>query len=320
MSSLAQAPKSIALLGPQRLKPNLAQVVDRLDVRGKVAAITAGWQEREEEDQELRDHLGRRVYNLELHRRGEEIYRQDRELFGAHRERQDRLRSLLQLYRYRLDYTIQPVRELLQRELAQPAESGLLTTEVELALEALRHLDAEYLRRIREENEAFEKKHTPSERPAVQEHRREVEDMIADSEAVAIAGGHVAVLLNRIRLFDLARVFAGKAIFAWSAGAMLLGQRVVLFHDHPPQGAGNAEVFEEGLGLYPGLVALPHARYRLSLGDQQRVSLFARRFAPARCVPLDAGACVLFEEGRCLPDPGTQHLDVSGALLPLEAG
>jgi hypothetical protein len=38
-----------------------------------------------------------------------------------------------------------------------------------------------------------------------------------------------------------------------------------------------------------GVVPLPHARARLLLDDAPRMSVFARRFAPARCVLLEAG-------------------------------
>jgi hypothetical protein len=46
----------------------------------------------------------------------------------------------------------------------------------------------------------------------------------------------VAVLVNRLRLFGLGDLVADKTVFAWSAGAMAVSERVVLFHDDPPQG------------------------------------------------------------------------------------
>ena len=90
--------------------------------------------------------------------------------------------------------------------------------------------------------------------------------------------GHVAVLLNRLRIFKLEPMLAQKPIIAWSAGAMVLAKRIVLFHDTPPQGKGFAEVFEAGLGLYSNLIPLPHAAKRLQLDNPTRVSIFARRF------------------------------------------
>lgn len=76
-------------------------------------------------------------------------------------------------------------------------------------------------------------------------------------------------------------------IIAWSAGAMALSDRIILFHDRPAQGRGDAELLHRGLGLLPGVAPLPHARSRLLLDDPARVALFARRFAPAACVALD---------------------------------
>jgi RNA polymerase sigma-70 factor (ECF subfamily) len=52
------------------------QAVAALGVRGDVAAVTAGWEEREEEDGELRDHLERNVLNLEIYRRAEDVFQE----------------------------------------------------------------------------------------------------------------------------------------------------------------------------------------------------------------------------------------------------
>ena len=68
---------------------------------------------------------------------------------------------------------------------------------------------------------------------------------------------------------------------------MAIAERMVMFHDSPPQGPGNAEIMGEGLGLARRIVVLPHATHRLRLEDTERVSLFARRFHPDRCVTLD---------------------------------
>ena len=47
----------VVFLGPQRFRPTLAAVLDRLEVDGTVAAVTAGWQEREQEVDELHDRV-----------------------------------------------------------------------------------------------------------------------------------------------------------------------------------------------------------------------------------------------------------------------
>ncbi len=106
------------------------------------------------------------------------------------------------------------------------------------------------------------------------------------------------MLLNRLRLFGIEEMLGERPVIAWSAGAMALTERVVLFHDRPPQGAGNAGIMERGLGLCPGLVALPDGKKRLDLSNRFRVSAMARRFAPDACVLLEQGDCISFDGSR----------------------
>lgn len=275
----------LVILGPQRLRPTVDRALAGLGVSGQVAAVTAGWQERESEDQDLGEYLGGRVSNLELYRRAEGVFARDPDFFAAYRERQDRLRDLRELYTRRLDHALAAARELFALE----DDSDLVVGEREEAIAAVRDLDRHHLTEIRKIHRVFDRRWRPRRRASVARERDEIAAVLTGVEALAIAGGHVAVLLNRLRLFGVLELLGGKPILAWSAGAMVLGERIVLFHDTPPQGAGNAEVLETGLGLLSGWLPLPHARRRLRLDDPVRVALLARRFAPARCFALDEG-------------------------------
>ena len=306
---------TLTLLGPQRLRPTLAATFDRLDVSGQVAAVTAGWQEREAEVDEMRAHLGRPVVDLMLHQRCDRAFSAEPELFRAHRERQDRLREMQRLYRYRLNFTIKPARNLLRRQ----GKAELLEPEREAAIAALRRLDEEHLERIAAVHQEFEQRLAAEHYPALERERGEIAEILQSSSALAIAGGHVAVLLNRLRLSGLADPYPGLPVIAWSAGAMALAHRIVLFHDSPPQGAGNAEVLDVGLGWFRDLLPLPHACRRLRLEDPYRVALFARRFAPAQCVPLEPGASITWDGERWRPDFPAECLSVDGRLARLEA-
>ncbi|MFO0931760.1 MAG: Type 1 glutamine amidotransferase-like domain-containing protein [Planctomycetota bacterium] len=286
--------RTVVLLGPQRLRPTLVEAVDRAGVTGAVAAVTAGWQEREDEIDELSAHLRRPVVNLGLHRRGEDVLARDPEFLLAYGDLLDRRRKLQDLYRIRLHHAKASVRDLLATSL----ERDLVEPEVDHALGALRALDHDHRQRVRRMDEAFDLEWRLASRPAVAEHREEVARILAGCDALAIAGGHVQVLLDRLRLFGVAEASGEKPVFAWSAGAMVVCDTVVLFHDSPPQGAGNAEVLDAGLGLARGVVALPHARRRLRLDDRVRVRLIAQRFAPARAFALDEGARVWCEGRR----------------------
>jgi hypothetical protein len=91
-------------------------------------------------------------------------------------------------------------------------------------------------------------------------------------------------------------------VIAWSAGAMALTEQVVLFHDYVPHGVAQTEVSGEGLGVLHDLVLLPHARRRLRVEDQVRMSVLARRFEPARCLVLDDGVRVDLPADGQLPE------------------
>lgn len=282
MSSAVPAP--LVLLGPQS-KPTLREAVEETAGRVPVATITAGWQEREAEDGELDAHLGGETFNLRLYARAERALAEDPELGDAHRRLQEALRLLRRAYNLRLAHLMDAWVELLELQ----GDAGVLLPEREAALEAIRRLDAAHLRRVRQLRETYERRWAPLRRPAVVRARREIAAELEGAGAVVIAGGHVAALLARLRLFELRDLLAGKPLVAWSAGAMALGSRVVLFHDSPPQGPGHAEAFDEGLGCFDDVVPLPHGSARLRLDDARRTARFARRFAPAWCVLLDEG-------------------------------
>jgi len=301
------------LLGPQRLAPIVDKAADLLGIDGQIAAVTAGWQEREAEDQELCAALGNRAVNLMLHARAEAAFRDDPELFAAHRAKQDRLRHLQDLYRLRLASHLKAARRVQQAH----APRDLVDAELEEAIQAIRLLDAHHVAKTHHIQAEFDRRVRPLGRPAIRRQLAEIEEILAQCRGVAIAGGHVAVLFNRLRLFDLGPKIATLPIIAWSAGAMAVTNRIVLFHDNPPQGRGNAEVLEGGLALFPGVVALPHARRRLNLGDPARITVFARRFAPATCVALDERCFIHFDGPRWTAGPDTFRLCSDGHLVAL---
>ena len=303
------------LLGPQRFNPTLGAAVRSLGLEGTIATVTAGWQEREAEDDELRDHLSGRTINLLLHARGEEVFERDPVLASAHKERQARLRQLQVLYRMRLTHAVDSARELMQRE----GEPELLGPAVSDAIETIRRLDAHHLERIRAVDAEFDATWRPLDRPAIARERSQIASILERAQAIALAGGHVAVLLNRLRLFGLLGMIGPRPLIAWSAGAMVLADSVVVFHDAPPNGRGNAEVLESGFGRFPGVVPLPHARQRLKLDDRVRVALHARRFAPAACVALDPGARIDWNGRSLVAAPETRRLLADGTVGAMEA-
>ena len=294
---MPKAPRAVVLLGAQRFDPTLVLAVKEMGIKGRIATVTAGWQEREDEDDDLKEHLaelGIVAENLRLHARADDVFRADAEFHKAHRERQALLRHRQDFYRIRLEHALDAERVINHRQ----APEAILEDEAHASIQAIRDLDHMHLSRCAMDRGEFEDRVKPQKRPSLAKHRGEIAEIIGSAEAVAIAGGHVASLLNRLDLFNVAPMLSGKTIFAWCAGAMAISDRVVLFHDSPPQGEGAAEVLDAGLGLAPGIVVLPQPEDRLRLDDKARVQLMARRFAPAACIAFPAKSRARLRSGK----------------------
>jgi hypothetical protein len=305
------------LLGPQRLHPIVGEALEilKVDPRDgrKIAAITAGWQEREDEDAELCAALGNRSVNLMLHARGEAVFRDDPDFFAAHRAKQDRLRSLQDLYRLRLASTLKAARRVQQAT----APRDLIESELEEALQALRLLDAHHVTKVRQIEEDFERRcgRCSASRSAASSPRSTPSSPTAAPWRSPAATSRCSTTACGCSTSAAASARPEVPIMAWSAGAMVVSERIVLFHDSPPQGRGNAEMLGPGLGLFPDVVVLPHARRRLLLSDHARISVFARRHATAACYALDDRNWIRFDGARWHSGPGTYQLCSDGQLV-----
>lgn len=273
----------ITLLGPQR-RPRVDSVVRSLGLTPPFATVNAGWQEREADDGELDALLGGASVNLTLYRRYLDVYERDPEFAAADRLRREVLDEMAELYLLRLDSAMDAVLSM-QRRTERPQVLAAATADAEAML---RLLDERHLAAVAEVHEEFYRRYPPHERPAIAAHRAEVADILSRASAFVIAGGHVGILAGVLHLFNVAASLRGP-VLAWSAGAMALTERIVLFHDRPAHGSASAEVFDAGLGLVRGVVALPGAHRRLRMDDPARMGILTRRLAPAQCLVLEAG-------------------------------
>jgi hypothetical protein len=302
----------VTLLGPQR-RPTLQAVVRSQHLEGPIVTVTAGWQEREPDDAELSQLLGGRDVSLSLYRRWADVQERDQEFAVAERRLQAVLEELREIYLLRLDHALQAVYALQRRS----GSDQLLPGAVAEAIAAVRELDAAHLRHLSDVRGEFYQRWQPHGRTVIAQHREAVSALLRDAVAVVIAGGHVGVLADVLHLFNIAAALRSPVI-AWSAGAMALTDRIVLFYDRAPQGPGHPEVYGSGLSVLRQVVPLPHARARMLLDDAPRMAVFARRFAPACCVPLETGSRVDTDsDGGC--PPGTRVLAADGHMIALEA-
>jgi len=302
----------VTLLGPQR-RPTVDAVAASLYPEGPIATITAGWQDRESDDGELGKVLGGRDVNLGLYRRWLDVTERDPLFAAGERRLAGLLDELAGGYLLRLGHALEAVYAIQRGGGNDRLRANVLAE----AIEAVRELDAAHLRRAGAVRGEFYAELPPHERPVIAEHRAEVAALLGGAAAVVVTGGHVGVLADVLHLFNVAAALRAPVI-AWSAGAMALADRIVLFGDRSAHGPGHPEIYGAGLSVLRGVVPLPHARARLLLDDMARMSVFARRFAPARCVLLEHGTRIDADSDGGWP-PGSRVLGPDGRVTTWEA-
>jgi hypothetical protein len=297
------------LLGPQRFMTTAGSTLRSLGLEGPVATITAGWEERELQDDELDAILDGRSRNLRLYTRMLDVLNKD-ESFGASAiDLRDRLDELHAFYGLRVQAAMEGVYAVQRRT----SRHGTGELALESAVESVRAVDAWYTASVKALYREFDQTTPTSGSEVIGWHRGELDRAMADCVAVVLTGGHVGALLRALRMFRV-RLPAELPVIAWSAGAMALTSQVVLFHDHAPQGISEAQLYDRGLGRLPRIVALPHARRRLRLEDRGRAGVLARRLSAYTCLLLDDGTSVRFEDDGSTVPPGARVLGEEGTV------
>lgn len=287
----------VTLLGPQRRVAGVRTAVAELVPEGPVAAVNAGWREREADTAELDAVLGGRMVNLGLYRRWVALAEIDDAYAAAERRLLGHLAELRSAYQLRLRPAIAAVRAVEQRLAAGPVREVARAD----AVAGVRALDGWHLRSSEELRHAFYAEVGLGARDSVEAQRIEVAALLGGCAGLVVAGGHVGVLLHLLHLFGVAALLKPPVI-AWSAGAMALSPRVVLFGDHAPSGHPDPEVYAEGLGAYAQCVPFPHARRRLRLTDSDHIGLLAERMAPCPALRLDDGVRLDLVDEQGLPE------------------
>ncbi len=303
--------RRIILLGPQTQFESLNAAITRLQLSAPVALITAGWEEDEPEDDDLKSAISIPAVNLRLFERSEKLFKDDPELIQLLQDRQDELRHLRDAYRLRLNYVLAAARDVFDRS----DRLIDLQPERESAVEMARILDRQYFLRTSQVCHEYERRVQTLKRPSVAQHRREIQKVLENVGAMVISGGHAAIILNRLRIFGICQMRRRLPIIAWSGGAMALAEQIVFFHDSPPQGPGNPEVLRAGMGLIDRILPLPDGRSRLRIEDHSRVALFARRFDRFNCVLFDDQTLLDRVDGHWWISGGVQQLGKQGELM-----
>lgn len=302
-------PAKVVLLGPREDSAAVGEAVSDLGLDGPVATITVGWQEWEHDDEALRATIPVASWPLSLHERAERIWEVDPEFRDAHHAMQEEIRLLQRMYRRQLGHAAEAWMELLDADapdhLTHPMQEG--------AVRAIQMLDDAHVDRLDAIRADFDERMQAADRPAIARERSEIAEILDGCAGVVLEGGHVAVLLNRLRLFGIDEVLGERPLIACAGGAMALTDRVMLYHDSPAVGRGHAEVGLSGFGLVPGIVLLSDAERRLRLDEPQRMLRLALRVQPRRCLTLDPGERIDWD-GRTLTARPSRGVALDGSV------
>ncbi len=309
----ANAPNAV-VLGPQPGRISLGPGLEALDPPpGPVAAITVGWRETEpvlrEVEHEL-GNLGRTAAPLHIGERVGRIFEKDPSLAESHRALQEGLLAEERLYGARLRRALETAHEVAQLSVSERYRAPYADAAWREILAADRFHVEHHAALWQEFRDAV----NLGERPVVREEKDALERLLADATAVVLTGGHVAVIRNRLLLLGLTDALARLPILAWSAGAMVLTRRIVLFHDRLPGGSARPEILGEGLSVLPGVALFPDARTRLDLEARQRLRELARRMAPDRAVLLDVGELIQWNGGAWSSPAGIRMVSSRGEV------
>jgi len=297
------------LLGPQRFRTTVGSTVRTVAPEGAIVTVTAGWRDRESDTDELDAILEGRSRHLHLYGRLSEVLEADQRFAEAALTHRYAVDELAGIYSLRLQRALDSVYAVQRRVVRTDLAAAALADGVRV----VQSIDRWYLETLDQTH--GELSATADGRPSesIQRHRSEVAEAIEQAGAIVIAGGHVGVLLRCMTLFQV-NPPPELPVVAWSAGAMSLTDRVVLYNDRGPSGVTGPEVWDRGLGRAPRIVAMPHARRRLRMDDPMVLQILARRFDDARCLLLDDGARVdlgpngeLPAGARVIGDDGVVH-------------
>ncbi len=286
----------IHILGPQQPTPNLPELLTETLPTGALSVLSTGWRMDEEELDTLDAVLHRDLLPLPLYRWFDSLQQKIPSVLQTVSKRQGKIKEAKRVYHERLKSQWNLICTL--REMPNITEK-LREEELEIAVQRLQTLDDSILDQLKAIRAEIPSLRQPWTLPEVAPYHTEIQRRLERSSGLLITGGHVAILRNRMFFFGLQPLLetfleSGKPIYCWSAGAMVLCERIVLYHDDPPDGVGFPEVLDTGLGLLPDLVLFPHAQERLHMDNPVRVKRLVERFGH-HCMALENGAHLRWE-------------------------
>ena len=331
----------------------------------KVLLVTAAWQQEEFNEAHLKNHLyawgvapviagavEENVQNLSLYHEFDKFVASEPGLGGRYRAKQASVQLVSRLYRRSTRAGVELLEAQLGEIKAEFPEVGLAELldeepspdrwghrdfsreEIANRLKRIQKNDSWLIRCLDRIEETFARDSALKGNPLWQKKREVMARRIRESATIVIYGGHLPVLINRLHFFDLAPVFEealgnGTTIVARSAGTMVLGDRIVVYHDDHVDRHHTFELLGRGMGLVSRVLVLPRHVQRIRQDSCDHLAFLARRFGQRVCVGLEDKSLLLMEtvwsEGQersryAAMRGGAVHFTRDGEVRRLTAG
>ena len=187
------------LLGPQRFRTTVGAAIRTVAPEGPVATVTAGWRDRESDTDELDATLEGRGRHLNLYGRLDDVLDSDQRFAAAALAHRDAVDELAGIYSIRLQRALDSVYAVQRRTVRTDLAASALADGVRV----VQSIDQWYLDAVDQLHGELWAAAPPEESEPIQRHRAEVAEAIGQASAIAIAGGHVGLLLRCLKLFDV---------------------------------------------------------------------------------------------------------------------
>jgi hypothetical protein len=296
------------------------------EARQKVLLVTAAWVEGEHDESHVKQALNeigvrssfeggfdRAIENLSLYHELQNVLRSDANIAARWGELREVVSAARYFYREHNTHLVALLRKVLASaqqlepglhlaQLIRPSLRGTVQSGRHLLKETLSKELSQLLLHLQNNDDRFVSFLEEAEarildesgilyHPSWREARARLESKILSAGSLFFFGGNLEVLLEGLRFFQLREplietVRRGSHLIAMSAGAMVLGERIIVYDDFAPE-RRDFQLFERGLGLVKNFQLFPHCMDRIQTDDPSNLAYLARRFRYHSCVGLN---------------------------------
>ncbi|KAA3605241.1 MAG: esterase family protein [Calditrichaeota bacterium] len=219
--------------------------------------------------------------------------------------------TLHEILNYKLDEKIIDHKKLTPQEL----EKLFFCRQVQNTMQNIITYDQKMVNVVEEMDEHFTSYSKLKENLVYQEKRKRLEERILTSNSIFILDGHISVLMNRLRFFDLRDAFVealnrGTNFYLVGSGAEILCDKMILFNSDKKLGDNQTEHFEfydNGFGIIKNIQIMPKNIDEIDFSNKELLTHLANRFNSHTSVFLNKGS-YLFMENQIDEEANSQEV------------